>query len=48
MSDVDTLNEMQLARYLEANIDGFQCEVMAIGGDGRTCMKSEIIYSEKR
>jgi|TARA_B110000093_G_scaffold38123_1_gene40106 3-methylfumaryl-CoA hydratase len=34
--------------YVAANIDGFQCEVMAIGGDGRTCMKSEIIYSEKR
>ena len=24
MSDVDTLNELELARYLEANVDGFQ------------------------
>jgi aminoglycoside phosphotransferase (APT) family kinase protein len=29
MSDVDTLNEMELARYLEANIDGFQGPLIA-------------------
>ncbi|MFQ3257071.1 MAG: 3-methylfumaryl-CoA hydratase [Porticoccaceae bacterium] len=32
--------------YLVANIDGLQGQVSTIGGDGRTCLKSEVMFSE--